>query len=388
MNMNRSTPTSKRYVRDDGEEGVGEDVAGRGSVGQAEKGLKRRRAMEKSEELKENCHSISARHFPPHSLTLLSSTPLYPKQEMEYLADDELLAKYRADMQNSQDQWQLNLFLKAQTGTWSGVWSEYTPVPNGGANGETVLRMTNIYKGRQECVGDNEARTVSWRDLTLLHAADGGPLEPVVVAEHTMVPPMFRGGVGSMAADNVFSRSSVQAKEGGKEGEEVFEAETWIRQGNYRTRVSFYYESKGPDEAFEAHKVVVKKERWGKQGPTAEEPELFGSSGRGIYDTSARVSGSWELSLHGGLSLAFPPALPRGKKGAVIVDWTAGYMRFQADRIFDLPDGTLASLEVTQIGTEDSMRFKLPEEEEKEGGAAGLESAAAGGGEGGAAEES
>jgi len=295
---------------------------------------------------------------------------------MEYLADDELLAKYRADMQNSQDQWQLNLFLKAQIGTWSGVWSEYTPVPNGGANGETVLRMTNIYKGRQECIGDDEARTVSWRDLTLLHAADGGPLEPVVVAEHTMVPPMFRGGVGSMAADNVFSRSSVQAKEGGKEGEEVFEAETWIRQGNYRTRVSFVYESKGPTEAFEAHKVVVKKERLGKQGPTAEEPELFGSSGRGIYDTSARVPGSWELSLHGGLSLAFPPSLPRGEKGAVIVDWTAGFMRFQADRLFDLPDGTLGSLEVTQIGTEDSMRFKL-EEEEGKGAAGGLESAAA-----------
>lgn len=282
------------------------------------------------------------------------------------MADDELLAQYRADMQNSQDQWQLNLFLKAQTGTWSGVWSEYTPVPNGGANGETVLRMTNIYKGRQECVGDNEARTVTWRDLTLLHAADGGPLEPVVVAEHTMVPTNFRGGVGAMAADNVFSRSTVQPKTGGGDGE-VFEAETWIRQGNYRTRVTFVYESAGPTEAFQAHRVVVKKERLGKQGPTAEEPELFGSSGRGIYDASARVPGSWELSLHGGLTLAFPPALPRGETGAVIVDWTAGHMRFQADRIFDQPDGTLGSLEVTQIGTEDSMRYPLPDEKKTQG---------------------
>ncbi len=282
--------------------------------------------------------------------------------EMEYLADDELLQKYRDDMQNSNDQWQLNLFLKAQAGTWSGVWSEYTPVPNGGANGETVFRMTNIYKGRQECVGDYDARTVRWWDLTLLHAADGGPLEPVVVAEKEMLPTSFRGTLGAMTADNVFSCSRVWPQDGGGGGE-MFDAEVWIRQGEYRTRVTFVYESAAPDAAFEVHKIVVKKERLGKQGPTAEEPELFGSSGRGIYDPSARVPGSWDLSLHGGLSLVFPPTLPRGDKGAVIVDWIAGSMRFQADRLFDLPDGTLASLEVTQIGSDDSLLFTIPETE-------------------------
>ena len=33
------------------------------------------------------------------------------------------------------------------------------------------------------------------------------------------------------------------------------------------------------------------------------------------------------------------------------VDWTAGPMRFQADRSFERPDGTLQQLAVTQIGT-------------------------------------
>lgn len=261
-------------------------------------------------------------------------------------------------MQNSNDQWQLNLFLKAQTGIWSGVWSEYTPEPNSGPNGETVLRMTNIYKGRHECEGDYDARSVWWREVTVLHAADGGPLEPVVVGERRMEPTSFRGELGAMAADNVFSCSHVRFKG----ATEVFEAEIWIRQGDYRTRVTFVYKSPDPADAFQASKVLVKKERLGKQGPTAEEPELFGSSGRGIYDPNARVPGSWVLSLHGGLSLAFPPTLPRGQRGAVIVDWTAGTMRFQADRIFDRPDGTLGSLEVTQIGTQDSLTFTIPDD--------------------------
>jgi hypothetical protein len=252
-------------------------------------------------------------------------------------------------------QWQLDVFMKAQAGIWSGVWSEYTPVPNGGASGETVFRMTNIYKGRQECVGDADARVARWRELTLLHAPDGGPLAPAVVGEREMLPANFRGVEGSMAADNVFSCSALSADE------KAFDAEVWIREGNYRTRVSFHYTAPAPADTLVLEKVLVKKERLGKQGPTAEEPELFGASGRGVYDRTSRTPGSWDLTLHGGLSLSFPPELPRGAQGSVIVDWVAGRMRYQADRIFHQPDGTLHALEVTQIGSADSMLYTIPE---------------------------
>jgi len=245
--------------------------------------------------------------------------------------------------------------MKAQAGTWSGVWSEYTPVPNGGAAGETVFRMTNIYKGRQECVGDADARVARWRELTLLHAPDGGPLAPAMVSEREMLPANFRSVEGSMAADNVFSCSALSA-----DGT-AFDAEIWIREGGYRTRVSFHYAAPATTAALALEKVLVKKERLGKQGPTAEEPELFGANGRGIYDRTSRTPGSWDLMLHGGLSLSFPPELPRDAQGAVIVDWVAGRMRYQADRIFQQPDGTLQSLEVTQIGSADSMLYTIPE---------------------------
>lgn len=270
--------------------------------------------------------------------------------------------------------------MQAHAGTWSGVWSEYTPqaAPATGANGiggetGTVFRMTNIYKGRQECVGDFEARVARWRELTLLHAPDGGPLAPAVVGEREMLPHDFRSAAGSMEAENVFSTSALR---GDGQGGEVFEAEVWIREGAYRTRVNFLYGAASAAAPLALEKLIVKKERFGKQGPTAEEPELFGAGGRGIYDPTSRTPGSWDLTLHGGLSLSFPPELPRGQKGAVIVDWVAGRMRYQADRIFNAPDGTLYSLEVTSIGSAESMLYTIeapPEGEAGEEGAAAAE---------------
>lgn len=46
-----------------------------------------------------------------------------------------------------------------------------------------------------------------------------------------------------------------------------------------------------------------------------------------------------------------------GKNGVFSVDWTAGNMRYQADRVFDVLDGSCRSLEVTEIGTEDAQTF-------------------------------
>lgn len=50
-----------------------------------------------------------------------------------------------------------------------------------------------------------------------------------------------------------------------------------------------------------------------------------------------------------------------GEDGVFSVDWTAGNMRYQADRVFDVLDGSCRRLEVTEIGTEDAQTF-LPME--------------------------
>lgn len=50
-----------------------------------------------------------------------------------------------------------------------------------------------------------------------------------------------------------------------------------------------------------------------------------------------------------------------GHGGVFSVDWTAGNLRYQADRVFDLLDGSCRRLEVTEIGTQDAEIF-FPEE--------------------------
>lgn len=50
-----------------------------------------------------------------------------------------------------------------------------------------------------------------------------------------------------------------------------------------------------------------------------------------------------------------------GNAGVFCVDWTARDLRYQADRSFDVFDGSCSRLEVTEIGTADAEIF-LPEE--------------------------
>lgn len=50
-----------------------------------------------------------------------------------------------------------------------------------------------------------------------------------------------------------------------------------------------------------------------------------------------------------------------GSGGVFSVDWTAGDVRYQADRVFDVLDGSCSQLEVTEIGTTDAEIY-LPEE--------------------------
>lgn len=57
----------------------------------------------------------------------------------------------------------------------------------------------------------------------------------------------------------------------------------------------------------------------------------------------------------------FPVKVEAGQGGVFSVDWTVGGMRYQADRLFDVLDGSCRRLEVTEIGAEDSEIF-LPEE--------------------------
>ena len=49
--------------------------------------------------------------------------------------------------------------------------------------------------------------------------------------------------------------------------------------------------------------------------------------------------------------------MPSGGGGCISLDWVAGNMRYQIDRKFAALDGSLSSLELTEILTTDSREY-------------------------------
>lgn len=87
---------------------------------------------------------------------------------------------------------------------------------------------------------------------------------------------------------------------------------------------------------------------------------------RGYIRLPVQVYPARSAQSHSGLDpfeifFRFPLKVEAGQAGVFSVDWTAGDMRYQADRVFDVLDGSCRRLEVTEIGTQDAEIY-LPME--------------------------
>jgi len=103
--------------------------------------------------------------------------------------------------------------------------------------------------------------------------------------------------------------------------------------------------------------VLRESERSGQtQAPLPEQPP-----GVGLYDPPpADRTDYCSLYLDDGLTLVFATQCARSSAGFLSVDWVAGALRYQADRKFARLDGSLSTLELTEIATEDA-NFLLPQ---------------------------
>ena len=90
----------------------------------------------------------------------------------------------------------------------------------------------------------------------------------------------------------------------------------------------------------------------------AADADIDGTPGRGLYDPPAGDKTS-VLSLYceGGVTLVFPQKVGEAAGGALSLDWIAGKMRYQIDRKFARLDGSLSSLELTEIQKTDAENF-------------------------------
>jgi len=91
-------------------------------------------------------------------------------------------------------------------------------------------------------------------------------------------------------------------------------------------------------------------------------------SGRGLYDPP-RGDKTGYISLYGegGVTLVFPTTVAEDMPGCISLDWVAGNMRYQIDRKFAKLDGSLSSLELTEIRKSDADT-RLPDFPHQSGG--------------------
>ena len=113
------------------------------------------------------------------------------------------------------------------------------------------------------------------------------------------------------------------------------------------------YAPSGDDEMRLARLAVIREAEAGADG-AAERDEPGGP----LYDPPpGSREGYCSLYLERGLTLLFPAAIASAKRGVICADWSASAMRYQLDRKFDALDGSLRSLELTEIAVDDASVY-------------------------------
>lgn len=128
--------------------------------------------------------------------------------------------------------------------------------------------------------------------------------------------------------------------------------EIGLREDDRRVRCKFVFKEEGATALELEQLAIVREALSGDGSPAVQAP------GGGLYDPPPGDRTNYcSLYCEGGLTLVFPARCAADAQGFLSVDWIAGKMRYQADRKFELLDGTLTTLELSEIQTEDAERF-------------------------------
>ncbi|CAM9300575.1 unnamed protein product [Laminaria digitata] len=300
--------------------------------------------------------------------------PEYEMKSEDPPEDEEMLEQWRLERLLVNDRWQFGMYGKQNVGTWMGRWKEYvTRKHSAGATdpfgfgvmmgveaGGQGVANTRITRRVLQYANDSKMFEHQQETVREEGAGEYSCPEPVVEA---LFSDSFRGGNGTQVVGNTYTTAEERPSEAGSGITEVW-VEVGLRVKDIRVRCIFQYDR---DESGAAafKRMFLVREGLDRlpldDGET--EPELYGFAGTGLYSAPPQSMDPLYFSIYaeGGLTIRFPMKVFNGKDGVFSVDWTAGNMRYQADRVFDLLDGSCRRLEVTEIGTEDAQTF-LPME--------------------------
>ncbi|CAM9321990.1 unnamed protein product [Discosporangium mesarthrocarpum] len=187
-----------------------------------------------------------------------------------------------------------------------------------------------------------------------------GTHSPPPAIKNVLYTDSFRAVNGTQVAGNAYT---IGAKFSNLGDDSDIWAEVGLRAEDARVRCILNYRGQGGTSSI--HQVYIARERLGylPVKDAHDEGLLYGAAGKGLYDPPPQSRSNLYFSVYaqGGLTIRFPLKVEDGHPGVISVDWSAGPMRYQADRTFDALDGTCRTLEVTEIGTEDAEVY-LPDE--------------------------
>jgi hypothetical protein len=261
----------------------------------------------------------------------------------ETIDDQELLEQYRKQRWEENARWQLNCFAQAQLGEWEGTIELYELDASG--------RVCKLPGGPEPC--SSNARV---SDTNTIELVDTVPAVATTLALDTLLSvPSFQPEAGTMAVANAFSLAETRST--GNGASQLLELA--IREESQRVRCKLLYVPEPlPIGGLRLSSLGILREATGGEDfvtPNAD-ADVDGAPGRGLYDPPPGLDKSQYVNLYceAGITLAFPTVVPDGAGGCVSLDWVAGNMRYQIDRKFEKLDGSLSSLELTEIRKDDA----------------------------------
>lgn len=305
--------------------------------------------------------------------------------------DEELLAVYRAQQIEANDNFQFSEFA-GQSGEWFGLvqrWQlqpdlQLAPVTEGADASGFVARSRWLMEIKGETIldGGRRAESVTGVDRsmrivssTVQGGADEALLFPGFDAEAAgepevaeFLPSSLRPDLGNQACGQTFTRSYFVS--GDEESADDIIHELALREENCRVRLRVQYAPSsvldGAVCRWRLRVVDMFKEKL-DAFPTADDFVLKGPRGTGIYDGAsipARDDSNYQgLFADGKVTAVVPIELMADRRGAVVLDWAPSNSRYQVDRIFTTGQGTaLQSLELTEalVDPDNSEGLEMP----------------------------
>lgn len=328
-------------------------------------------------------------------------------EDLDEVADAELLATLRAERQATIDQWQFNTLCSAHAGAWVGECVRYEARRNGGAAGAGGLTLE---PSEPRCVRSlvlprSDDGTAAARSLTLAEAAVDarGIPQDSSGRSRTLVPQELRAARGAMAVGGAYTvayspepgappddqplvlelalahdplrtpgaaDARALASEAAARAGVEHQAEAFTRLRCTLGYAPFDADARRLEWVEIVREMYAGDEPAGSAGAAGGAPDAVraalgtvacaahgGPAGTGLYDGEAQLGGAELYSLYapGGVTVVAPAALRRGAPAALSVDWEARGMRYQADRkAGGEHDGSLLTLELTEAEGSDA----------------------------------